>query len=292
MPRTEYGAPRPPSSVGARKRGTGPTRPWYSRLEDTMPRTSRTLTTSALGLATALAAGACQSSQSPQPPPAAFVATAAPQPPRTVSVTGSGEIKTAPDEFVVSVGVDSFEKEAAAAKQANDRTMHALIQATQGAGVDPKDVRTEGFSLGPRIEGPYETRHVVGYEAKKTLVVVMHDGAKMEALLAELFKLGANRLDGITFGSSKIADQRKEARLLAITAAREKAAAMAGALGQKLGRPLKIEEDPAEVGRVPALRQRVRERIRQQRVALHGGRGARDREGPPPGQRRRHLRAR
>jgi uncharacterized protein YggE len=199
-------------------------------------------------MAAAIAASACQA---PQGPPGTIVATAAPPPPRTVSVTASGEIKTAPDEFVLSVGVDTFEAEPAAAKQANDRTMHALIAATQAAGVDPKDVRTESFSLGPRLEGPYDKRHLVGYEAKKTLVAIVRDGEKMEALLADLFKLGANRLDGITFGSSKIADQRKEARQLAMTAAREKAAAMARALGQKLGRPLKIEEDPTQEGYRP-----------------------------------------
>jgi uncharacterized protein len=204
---------------------------------------SRTVTP--IGLAAALAVSACQS---PQGPPTTIVAPAGPPSPRTVSVTGSGEVKTAPDELVVSVGVDSFEVEAVAAQQANDRVMRALIAATQAAGVDPKDVRTEGFSLGPRVEGPYDKRRTVGYEAKKTLVVMMRDAAKMEALLADLFKLGANRLDGITFGSSKIAEQRKEARALAMTAAREKATAMAASLGQKLGRPLKIEEDPAEPG--------------------------------------------
>jgi uncharacterized protein YggE len=160
-----------------------------------MTRIDRTVTT--IGLAAALAASACQS---PQGPPTSIVATPGPPPPRTVSVTGSGEVKTAPDELVVSVGVDTFEPEAVAAQQANDRTMHALIAATQAAGVDPKDVRTEGFSLGPRVEGPYDKRRTVGYEAKKTLVVLMHDAVKMEALLADLFKLGANRLDGITFG--------------------------------------------------------------------------------------------
>ena len=204
-----------------------------------------TLALSALALAAALAGCAYPP---PQGPASALVAPAAPPPPRTVSVTGSGEIKTAPDEFVVTVGVDTFEAEAAAAKQANDRTMHALIAATQAAGVESRDVLTESFNLGPRYEGPYDKRKLVGYEVKKNLVVIVRNGDKMEGLLAELFKLGANRLDGISFGSSKISEQRKEARALAMTAARDKAAAMAASLGQKLGRPLKIEEDAAESG--------------------------------------------
>ena len=81
---------------------------------------------------------------------------------------------------------------------------------------------------------------------------MLHDSEKVEVFLTELFKGGANRLDGVTYGSSKLLEQRKEARTLAVTAAREKAMAMATTLGQKLGRPLKIDED-AEAGRYQPL---------------------------------------
>jgi hypothetical protein len=175
--------------------------------------------------------------------PATIITSAQPPGPRSISVTGTAEIKTAPDEFVISVGVDSFAADPVAAKEANDHIMSALLSVTRGAAVDAKDVRTESFSLGPRFEGPYDSRRLTGYDAKKTLVVTMHDAEKVETVLAALFKSGANRLDGITYGSSKIIERRKEARNTAMAAAREKAEAMAAAVGQKVGRPLKIDED-------------------------------------------------
>lgn len=194
---------------------------------------------SALLVIAALAALGCKE---PPPPPTVLAASAVPAP-RSVSVSGTAEIKVAPDEFVISAGVDSYALEAQAAKQQNDKVIAALLAVTQAAKVDPKDVRTEGFSLQPHYEGPYDSRRVVGYEAKKTLVAVLHDADKVETLLADLFKNGANRLDGVTTSSTKIIAQRKEARVAAVAAAKEKAEAMAVALGQKLGRPLKIDED-------------------------------------------------
>src|SRR4051794_9510088 len=80
--------------------------------------------------------------QSQPGPPATIVAQAQPPAPRSISVTGTAEIKTAPDEFVISVGADSFAAEATAAKETNDRVMSGLLAVTRAAGVDAKDVRT------------------------------------------------------------------------------------------------------------------------------------------------------
>jgi uncharacterized protein YggE len=193
----------------------------------------------------ALTAAACQSV-----PPTTVVASAAPLPPRSISVTGTAEIATAPDELTVNVGVESFAADPQAAKDANDRSMKSLVATARAFAPNEKDVRTEGFTLQQRYEGPYDNHRLTGYEAKKMLVVVIHDSDRVEAFLTELFKGGANRLDGVTYGSSKLLEQRKEARTLAVTAAREKATAMAATLGQKLGRPLKVEEE-TDTGRSP-----------------------------------------
>jgi hypothetical protein len=210
-------------------------------MNHTPPPPVRPLPAALLLLAIAACAPACQPAQGS---PTTLIASPAPPPPRTVSVTGTAELKTAPDEFVVSVGVDSSAEQPQAAKDANDRTMTALLAVPKSLQIDPKHVRTEGFTLRPRYEGSYENRRLAGYEAGKTLVIVVHDSEKVEALLAELFNRGANRLDGVTYGSTRVLEQRKEARTMAVAAAQEKAQAMAASLGQKLGRPLKIDEDP------------------------------------------------
>jgi len=177
----------------------------------------------------------------PDASPGTVISTSPPAP-RTVSVTGTSEIETSPDEFVVSVGVDVFAADAPKAKAENDRLVHALLAVVKRYEIDAKNVRTDGFSLSPRFEGAWEVRRLIGFDARKTVVVTLHDDKQVEPLLEALFRDGANRLDGVTFGTTKLLELRKEARTRAVAAARDKAAAMAGVLGQKLGRPLKMDE--------------------------------------------------
>ncbi|MGB1013347.1 MAG: SIMPL domain-containing protein [Nannocystaceae bacterium] len=164
---------------------------------------------------------------------------------RIISVSGKAVIKTAPDEFVVTVGVDTFDMSLALAKEDNDTRMRDLLAITKEYGLEAKDVRTDDFRIEPRYEGRYVNRTFVGYDVHKRLAVVLRDADKLEAVLEDLFAHGANRLDGVTYQSSKAIEKREEARVMAVKAARHKAEAMAKELGQELGRPLKIQENVA-----------------------------------------------
>jgi uncharacterized protein YggE len=87
----------------------------------------------------ALAAAAALLVSCKDPPSApTIVNTSSPPAPRTISVSGAAEIKTAPDEFVIAVGVDSFAADAQAAKNANDQVMSALLSVTAANKLDPK----------------------------------------------------------------------------------------------------------------------------------------------------------
>jgi len=177
----------------------------------------------------------CQSSPHSVGQPVALAAPA----PHTLAVEGTAEVVTAPDTFVVFAGVDTHAPDPQTAKHENDESMRKLLAVAKRFDVDTKETRTESFSLQPRYD---DGRRIVGYDVHKTLVITLRDSEKVEPLLYELFEQGANRLDGLSFESSKIAAQRREARTLAVKAAREKAEAMADALGQKIGRPIKIDE--------------------------------------------------
>jgi uncharacterized protein YggE len=63
-------------------------------------------------------------------------------------------------------------------------------------------------------------------------------------LLESLIKAGVNRLDSIQYETSDLRKYRDQARDLAVKAAREKAEALANALGQSIGKANLIEETP------------------------------------------------
>jgi uncharacterized protein YggE len=85
-------------------------------------------------------------------------------------------------------------------------------------------------------------RDFIGYFVRRTIVVTLRDLSIFEDLLAEALGSGVNYVLGIEFQTTELRKYRDEARALAIQAAREKADALAGELGQTLGEPTAINE--------------------------------------------------
>ena len=170
---------------------------------------------------------------------------------RTIAVHGDAEILTAPDRFVVAVGFDLQASTLEEARDGSQKRAAALLAVTQR--IPTCEVQTEQLSLQPRYEGYGEPggHRLVGYTASRSLTVTLHALEEVEGLLFEMLAAGANRVDRVSFQSSTLLEKRAEARLLAIEAARAKAEAMAAALGQKIGEPLKIEESGPAPGWQP-----------------------------------------
>ena len=66
----------------------------------------------------------------------------------------------------------------AALTQLGRAMMTELLDVIKENKIEPKDVRTESFTLQPRYDGAWESRRIVGYEARKTLVVTLHEPAQ------------------------------------------------------------------------------------------------------------------
>jgi hypothetical protein len=73
--------------------------------------------------------------------------------------------------------------------------------------------------------------------------MTLRDLSRFEDLLSQALTAGVNYVQGIEFRTTELRKHRDEARALAIQAAREKATALAGELGQDVGEPQTIQED-------------------------------------------------
>jgi len=129
------------------------------------------------------------------------------------------------------------------AQAENDQQVRAVLAAVEKLGVESHDVRTSYASLS-RKERREENKPPVfeGYEAVKSITVVLREMSKYDQLIPAVLEAGVNRIGSVSFGSTEEIEKRKEARLLAIKAAREKAEYLASRLGQKVGKPLWIAE--------------------------------------------------
>jgi uncharacterized protein len=171
---------------------------------------------------------------------------AASQAPRTVTVTGEAEVRVVPDEVILTLGVETWDKDLGRAKQQNDRIVAAVLALAGQHGVPAEHVQTDYVSIDPRYkDGYYEERDFVGYFVRKNVVVTLRDLAEFEPLLSDALEAGVNYVHGVEFRTTELRQHRDEARALAIQAAQEKAMALAGALDQDVSQPLTIQEEQA-----------------------------------------------
>jgi uncharacterized protein len=164
-------------------------------------------------------------------------------PPKVVRVVGTAEVKVVPDRAVIDIGVEKQDPSASVAKHAEDAAARRILAALRTNGIDEKDIQTTFLSLQPQSYTRKGVR-ISYFVAAQTMTITVRDLAKLDTLLEALVKAGGNRIDSIGYETSDLRKYRDQARDEAVKAAREKAGALAKALGQDIGKAQSIEEVP------------------------------------------------
>ena len=177
--------------------------------------------------------------------------------PRLINVSGSAEVKVAPDEVDLSVGVETRHESLEQAKRQNDERIFKALEFLKGNGVKNNDVQTDYISIEPVYDptagiDPRTGLPIVGYDQHKALVepayylvrksigIRLIDISKFDMILSGLVSNGVNRVQRTEFRSSELRKHKDKARAMAVQAAKDKAAAMAAELGVKVGKPQNI----------------------------------------------------
>jgi uncharacterized protein len=164
-------------------------------------------------------------------------------PPKLVRVMGTAEVKVVPDRAIIELGVQKESPSASIAKSAEDAAARKILASLRAQDVDEKDIQTTYLSLRP--ETTYQKKVRISYFiAEQTLTVMVRDLTKLDAVLESLIHAGGNRINSIQYETSDLRKYRDQARELAVKAAREKAQALAMALGQDIGKAEYIDEVP------------------------------------------------
>ncbi|MBV9923789.1 MAG: SIMPL domain-containing protein [Acidobacteria bacterium] len=172
--------------------------------------------------------------------------------PPHVSVAGEAELNVMPDEVRYDVTLLAFHKELKTAKTQVDDRLKGLVALVRKHGVAESDTQTDYVKVETRYKSGDAAKATLGYAVRKDLVFTLRDITQAEALLSEVLDYGVTRVNSITFSTSKMRLYRDEARAQAMKAAQEKAAALAGAVGQRIGKAITIEEEvPGQSGALP-----------------------------------------
>ncbi|MCQ8186394.1 SIMPL domain-containing protein [Parvularcula maris] len=189
----------------------------------------------------------------------AFAAAQEPAFPRTISVTGEGEVTAVPDMVQLSFSVTTEAENAAEAFRAASKQMNEVLEAVKDAGVAARDRQTGQLSISPVYEqkrtiGSTSRSEIAGYRASNTLMVRLRDVEAAGEVIDQAVGAGANGLDSFSFGFSEPGKLQDEARIKAVEDAMRKAGDMAEAAGAELGPVITLSAHQSYGGPRPIVR--------------------------------------
>lgn len=157
-----------------------------------------------------------------------------------IIVNGEGKVKVVPDQAAIAVTVETKGNNAKDVKKQNDEKIEAVLKFIKKMNLAPEDFKTKRVSLNPQYD--YEKKKH-SYNATQTIEILLKDLSKYDELMEGLVGEGINRIDNVTFQSSKLAQYQSEARKLAMKEAKLKAEDYASVLGQKIGKAITISDN-------------------------------------------------
>lgn len=157
-----------------------------------------------------------------------------------INVSGEGKVKVIPDQATIAVTVETKGNNAKDVKKQNDQKIEAVLKFIKKMNLAPADYKTQRVSLNPQYD--YEKKKH-SYNATQTIEILLRDLSTYDELMEGLVDEGINRIDNVTFQSSKLAQYQSEARKLAMKEAKLKAEDYVSVLGQKVGRAMTISDN-------------------------------------------------
>lgn len=173
-----------------------------------------------------------------------------------IEVTGKAEISVEPDSANISVDFTKLDKDLAAARRANEEGVAKMLKIAQKYEIPPIDVRTNNISVSmkyisvrDRQKPIYDddgdeigTRMFQGYEVSRSVTIKLTKLEQFDSIFNEILATEPTEIRNVWFETSRIVELRERAREMAMKAAHIKAKAMTGAIGQTVGKAIRIKE--------------------------------------------------
>ncbi|MEM7007650.1 MAG: SIMPL domain-containing protein [Thermodesulfobacteriota bacterium] len=154
----------------------------------------------------------------------------------TINVVGNGEVFLSPDVANISFSVETTAKTASEAVNKNAEITNKVLEALKSKiGKDDK-VSTSRYNLSAMYEYNNETKksEFTGYRATNSVSVKTYNLDNIGSLIDSATQAGANRIEGLSFDTTKRNEITREALAKAVKDARATAQTVAGAAGVKI----------------------------------------------------------
>ena len=166
--------------------------------------------------------------------------------PRQISVSGVGQVASAPDMATITLGVTHEAREAADAMAATSQAVTQILDRLDTMGLEARDVQTKQFSLRPiwsnRNYDSKEQAKITGFLASNMVIVRIRDLDELGDILDAVIADGANNFNGLQFSVQEPKPLMEAARRAAVKDAMERAKLLAQSAGVTLGPILSMSE--------------------------------------------------
>ncbi|MFT5036765.1 MAG: hypothetical protein ACI9VM_000329 [Candidatus Azotimanducaceae bacterium] len=164
----------------------------------------------------------------------------------TINVEGVAEVTAVPDLGSFSFSVEAEAVDVVTAQEESGEKINEIMAYLEGeAGVAEKDIKTTGYNTYPKYEWVTSSvctqgrcdreQKLMGYVVTQMVRVKVRSTDSAGTLIAGVGSRGATNLSGLSFEVDDLEGKKEEARLLAITDAKEKAKRLAKELDVRLG---------------------------------------------------------
>jgi len=174
-----------------------------------------------------------------------------------LTVTGLGEVRMAPDEATVQLGVTRQRETAQEAQGEVNEVAQEILNAVIQLGVRAEHIQTSDLRLSPvystRMSGSSTEPRVVAYRASNMVSVRLENLSLVGLVIDATMKAGGNQLQGVYFALRDDLSAREQALKEAVKEASQKAKAISEALDVKIIEVIEVNEGSVSV-RVPPQR--------------------------------------
>ncbi len=161
----------------------------------------------------------------------------------TLNLSAYGEVKAAPDQATITLGVQTKSPTAAQAMAGNAAQMTQVLAALRQAGITERDVQTSNISVSAQyLYQAGQPQKLTGYLAANDVTVRVADLKRLGPTIDAVVTAGANQINGVSFGLKDPHAAEDAARRAAVAALRAKADLYAQATGYHVTRLVNLSE--------------------------------------------------
>lgn len=164
--------------------------------------------------------------------------------PRTVTVSGRGEVSAEPDVARFTVSATFTEDTSEMARIRTSDMINTAVDMLTALGIEQSGIETGYISVYPstRWDSEKQEEILIGQKATQSIEVTCHDISIIGDCYDSLMSLNGISISSVTLDRSDKSGQYSEARRLAAEDAARKAGDYAEALGLSLGDPLTVND--------------------------------------------------